>query len=62
MIVEERISKDGQQISRRANELGLRLRDMMMFDWNQMYIILIYEVKEDQAQPTNQNAQSAMKR
>lgn len=45
MVVEERVTKDGQAISRRANELGLRLRDITFFDWSPMFVILMYETE-----------------
>ena len=48
MLLEERISKDNQAISRRANELGLKLRDVRFFDWNPMFVIMLYEEMPEQ--------------
>ena len=57
MIIEERVTKDNQAITRRANELGLRLRDIVMFDWSPMFVIMLYEQEScGKATPLGQEA------
>jgi len=46
MIKEEKITKDGQGISRRLNELGIKLKDVEFFDWNPMFVIMLYEAPD----------------
>lgn len=43
MIVEERLNKDNQGISRRLNELGLKLKDVILFDWSPMFALFLYD-------------------
>jgi hypothetical protein len=43
MIIEEKVNKHEGGISRRANELGLRLADIEILDWTPMYAIMLYD-------------------
>jgi len=46
MIVQEKVNKDGENIMRRCNELGLALDDFKILDWSPMFAILIFEDNE----------------
>jgi len=45
MIIEEKVVKDQGGVSRRANELGLRMRDVTFLDWNPLFVTMFFDLE-----------------
>lgn len=42
MIVQEKVNMDGEHLSRRCNELGLKWGEFTTLPWSPMFCVLIY--------------------